>query len=146
MHSTQRSSSYISRTKVTPPATSRFEVPRQAILERAGKVDTSRAVLVNAPAGFGKTTFMTQLMARYRRQGMGTVWLTLDDGDNDVSRFLSGFATALSRLQDSIAPIDLSKAKRRWRSSSMISKPFATPWCLALLPRESRQSRIRPAW
>lgn len=111
MHSTQRSSPYISRTKVTPPATSRFEVSRHAILERASRADTSRAVLVHAPAGFGKTTLMTQLLARYRQRGMATVWLTLDEGDNDVSRFLSGFATALSKLQDSTAPIDLSQMR-----------------------------------
>ncbi|MCY1287759.1 HTH-type transcriptional regulator MalT [compost metagenome] len=99
MSSTQRPAPYISRTKVTPPVTSRFEVPRQAILDRAGTAVGSRAVLVHAPAGFGKTTFMTQLLARYQQQGVATVWLTLDSGDNDVSRFLSGFSTAIAGLQ-----------------------------------------------
>src|SRR6218665_137940 len=98
MSSSQRQLPYISRTKVTAPATSRYEVPRQAMLARAGLADSSRAVLVHAPAGFGKTTFMTQLLARYRQQGIATVWLTLDDGDNDVSRFLSGFSNAVATL------------------------------------------------
>ncbi len=98
MSSSQRQSPYVSRTKVTAPATSRYEVPRQAMLARAGQAETSRAVLVHAPAGFGKTTFMTQLLARYRQQGIATVWLTLDNGDNDVSRFLSGFSSAVATL------------------------------------------------
>ncbi|MEK1940883.1 MAG: helix-turn-helix transcriptional regulator, partial [Pseudomonas sp.] len=98
MSSSQRQSPYISRTKVTAPATSRYEVPRHAMLERAGLAETSRAVLVHAPAGFGKTTFMTQLLSRYRQQGISTVWLTLDEGDNDVSRFLSGFSNAVATL------------------------------------------------
>ncbi len=98
MSSSQRQSPYISRTKVTAPATSRYEVLRQAMLDRAGTAQTSRAVLVHAPAGFGKTTFMTQLLARYRQQGIATIWLTLDDGDNDVSRFLSGFSSAVATL------------------------------------------------
>ncbi|NWD66950.1 hypothetical protein HX870_04935 [Pseudomonas gingeri] len=98
MSLSQRPPPFISRIKVTAPATSRYEVPRQAILERAGKAETHRAVLVHAPAGFGKTTFMTQLLARYRRQGIATIWMTLDDGDNDVSRFLSGLCTAVAGL------------------------------------------------
>lgn len=111
MSSNHRSSPYISRTKVTPPATSRFEVPRQAMLERAGQADTSRAVLVHAPAGFGKTTFMTQLLTRYRQQGVATIWLTLDAGDNDVSRFLSGFATAIAGLQPAAEQQDLGQLR-----------------------------------
>lgn len=111
MSSNHRSMPYISRTKVTPPATSRFEVPRQAMLDRAGQADTSRAVLVHAPAGFGKTTFMTQLLARYRQQGVATAWLTLDAGDNDVSRFLSGFATAIAGLQPDAPQQDLGQLR-----------------------------------
>ncbi|WP_439855944.1 LuxR C-terminal-related transcriptional regulator [Pseudomonas yamanorum] len=94
----QRQLPYLSPTKVTAPSTSRYEVPRQAMLDRAGQASMSRAVLVHAPAGFGKTTFMTQLLARYRQQGIATIWLTLDDGDNDVSRFLIGFSSAVATL------------------------------------------------
>ncbi|SCZ20751.1 MULTISPECIES: LuxR C-terminal-related transcriptional regulator [unclassified Pseudomonas] len=111
MSSNHRSLPYISRAKVTPPATSHFEVPRQAMLDRAGQAETSRAVLVHAPAGFGKTTFMTQLLARYRQQRMTTVWLTLDAGDNDVSRFLSGFATAIAGLQPDAPQQDLGQLR-----------------------------------
>ncbi len=41
---------YFSRTKVTPPVSSRFEVPRQAILEQV-YASSARIVLVHAPAG-----------------------------------------------------------------------------------------------
>lgn len=111
MSTNHRSLPYISRTKVTPPATSRFEVPRQVMLDRAGQADISRAVLVHAPAGFGKTTFMTQLLARYRQQGVATAWLTLDAGDNDVSRFLSGFSTAIADLLPEVAQHDLAQMR-----------------------------------
>lgn len=99
MSSTQRPAPYISRTKVTPPVTSRYEVLRQAILDHVGEANSSRAVLIHAPAGFGKTTLMTQMVTRYQRQGVATVWLTLDRGDNDISRFLKGFSTAIASLQ-----------------------------------------------
>lgn len=111
MSSTHRTTPYVSRTKVTPPATSRFEVLRHAMLERAGQADAMRAVLIHAPAGFGKTTLMTQLLNRYRQQGVATTWLTLDSGDNDVSRFLSGFSNAIANLNKSKPAQDLSQLR-----------------------------------
>lgn len=99
MSSPQSPAPYISRTKVTPPATSRYEVLRQAILDHASEGNSRRVVLIRAPAGFGKTTLMTQMVSRFQRQGLATVWLTLDRGDNDISRFLKGFSTAIASLQ-----------------------------------------------
>ena len=55
-------------------------------------------VLVRAPAGFGKTTAMIQARARLEREGVATVWLTLDGADNDATRFLSGLDEAVVRL------------------------------------------------
>jgi len=94
-----RPAPYLSRSKVTPPAASAFEIPRQAILEQLSAADASRVIFVHGPAGFGKTTVMTQLLARYRERGWATSWLTLDDGDNDVTRFLAGFAAAVENMQ-----------------------------------------------
>ena len=89
-----RAEPYYSRTKVTPPVSSRYEVPRQAILQRVR--ESGRAVVViHAPAGFGKTTLMTQLRADAEARGEAVAWLALDEGDNDVARFLGGFAAAI---------------------------------------------------
>ena len=54
---------------------------------------------MHAPAGFGKTTAMTQILGRVREHGSAAAWLTLDSGDNDISRFLAGFAAAVESLQ-----------------------------------------------
>lgn len=132
MSSSQRQLPYISRTKVTAPATSRYEVPRQAMLERAGKAETSRAVLVHAPAGFGKTTFMTQLLARYRQQGFATIWLTLDDGDNDVSRFLSGFYTAVAGMHAEGAQQSLAQLRNADLVESILEQLAASPTPVAI--------------
>lgn len=85
---------YYSRTKVTPPLSSAYEVPREAILQRVRDSDRS-VVLVQAPAGFGKTTLMKQLRADAQARGEAVAWLALDEGDNDVARFLAGFAAAM---------------------------------------------------
>jgi len=87
------------RTKVTPRMASPFEIPRLAIIDQLSAADASRVIFVHGPAGFGKTTVMTQLLARYRERGVATAWLSLDGGDNDVSRFLAGFAAAVEGMQ-----------------------------------------------
>ncbi|GLU39227.1 LuxR C-terminal-related transcriptional regulator [Pseudomonas sp. NBRC 100443] len=131
MSSTQRSAPYISRTKITPPPPSRFQVLRQAILDRVTQTDSARAILVHAPAGFGKTTLMTQLLAQYQRQGAATVWLTLDTGDNDVSRFLSGFSSAIASLQPDATP-DFSQMRNADLVSWILERISEYPTPLAI--------------
>ncbi len=56
-----------------------------------------RLTLVSAPAGFGKTTvlsdWLTHLDQRQAHPRVG--WLSLDDGDNDLTRFLIYLVAAL---------------------------------------------------
>ncbi|MDO9571887.1 MAG: LuxR C-terminal-related transcriptional regulator [Hydrogenophaga sp.] len=84
-------------TKFQAPAPVASQVLRErlcdAICNSAGQL-----VLVRAPAGFGKTTAMVQARERLEREGVATVWLTLDRADNDASRFLSGLDEAVTRM------------------------------------------------
>lgn len=53
-----------------------------------------RLTLVSAPAGYGKTT----LLAEWARTSEEEVaWLSLDEGDNDVARFLAYLLAAIER-------------------------------------------------
>ena len=80
----------------------------QVRLEEAGGAPT-RLVLVCAPAGFGKTTVLSQWLARPGAGGPGLVaWVSLDAGDNDVRRFLehvlAGMQYVLGDLKANDAP------------------------------------------
>jgi LuxR family maltose regulon positive regulatory protein len=86
--------------KLNPPTSRTAQVPRTSVVERIQSASAARMVLVRAPAGFGKTTVMSQCMARMEEQGLVTAWLTLDDADNDVSRFLWYLNAAVSRLTE----------------------------------------------
>src|SRR3712207_159478 len=86
-------------TKLFVPAPRPKLVARPRIAER---LDTTldaghRLTLVSAPAGFGKTTllscWLTDLDQRQRRTRVG--WFSLDDGDNDLARFLAHLVAAL---------------------------------------------------
>ena len=68
-----------------------------------------RLVLIAAPAGFGKTTLMTQWLASSASGGgMGTgssprvAWLALDPGDADVRRFLIHLIAAIQTTEPDV--------------------------------------------
>src|SRR6267154_3455615 len=83
--------------RLAPPA------PPVGLVERA-EIDTQlhaaqnvSLVLFCAPAGFGKTTVMARYFDEQRSNGIVTVWILLDDADNDVERFLFKVQAALDR-------------------------------------------------
>jgi LuxR family maltose regulon positive regulatory protein len=82
------------------PRARRDAVPRPALLahtlERAAD---ARLVLVQAPAGFGKTTLLVQLAAALAAApGAQVVWVSLDAEDNDANRLFAALFGALAAL------------------------------------------------
>jgi len=61
-----------------------------------------RLVLVSAPAGFGKTTLLSEWLSTGRFRD-GVAWLALDTGDNDPARFWSYAAAALHMAHPALA-------------------------------------------
>jgi LuxR family maltose regulon positive regulatory protein len=55
-----------------------------------------RMVAVAAPAGYGKSTALSQFVAWAEKQGIVTAWLSLDAEDNDPLRFVHYLAGALN--------------------------------------------------
>ncbi|MEF7615515.1 LuxR C-terminal-related transcriptional regulator [Aquincola sp. MAHUQ-54] len=85
--------------KFRPPRLRRDVVARSALLTRAeaGALD-ARLLLVQAPAGFGKTTLLAQLaerLAAAQPRGHHIAWLTVDADDNDANRLLAAVLAAL---------------------------------------------------
>ena len=80
-------------TKLYVPAPRPQLVARPRLLKRLnGEPGSGRNLtLVCAPAGFGKTTLLSEWIAERRRHHPGgrLAWLSLDEGDNDPSRFLT---------------------------------------------------------
>src|ERR671917_132547 len=61
-----------------------------------------KLTLISAPAGFGKTTLLVEWL-RERAGNEGSVaWLSLDEGDNDPTRFLSYLVAALRSVEGEI--------------------------------------------
>jgi LuxR family maltose regulon positive regulatory protein len=58
-----------------------------------------KLTLVSAPAGFGKSTLVSDWIASC---GCKAAWLSLDEGDNDFSRFLLYFISALQTINPNL--------------------------------------------
>jgi LuxR family transcriptional regulator, maltose regulon positive regulatory protein len=79
-------------TKLYVPRPQPRVVLRPRLTQRLDEDLHRRLTLASAPAGFGKTTLLSEWVAGCERPA---AWLSLDEGDNDPTRFLSYFVAAL---------------------------------------------------
>ncbi|MGE4336398.1 MAG: LuxR C-terminal-related transcriptional regulator [Pigmentiphaga sp.] len=92
--------------KLRPPLGSSYELPRPQVCERIFNAGGARLVLLRAPAGFGKTTVMLQVLRRFQETRLPHAWLTLDRADNDVGRLLSALVAALAPQIPRLSELD----------------------------------------
>ncbi|GAB4413159.1 MAG: LuxR C-terminal-related transcriptional regulator [Anaerolineae bacterium] len=71
-------------------------LPRPRLVERLQAGLSGRLTLVSAPAGFGKTTLVTEWIPHSPRC---VAWYSLDEADNDLPRFLTYLIAALQMLK-----------------------------------------------
>ena len=83
-------------TKLYIPPSRRRVVLRPRLVERLneGIAAGHKLTLVSAPAGFGKTTLVSE-WARHNQPRTPAAWLSLDNEDNDPVRFWDYFIAAL---------------------------------------------------
>jgi LuxR family transcriptional regulator, maltose regulon positive regulatory protein len=76
-------------------------VLRPRLIERLNEGLSSgrKLTLISASAGFGKTTLVSEWVAVCERP---VAWLSLDEGDNDPTHFLTYFVTALQTITKNI--------------------------------------------
>ncbi len=75
-------------TKLYVPRPRRGLVSRPRLSERLSRGAESTLTLVSAPAGFGKTTLLTEWLAAAGAGGRSVAWLSLDRRDNDPASVL----------------------------------------------------------
>ena len=87
-------------TKLWPPATRAGLIARASLQSLLQLGLQGKLCLVDAPAGFGKTTLLTQWRAV---AGAGRVaWVSLDEGDNDPTRFWAYVVEALRTVEPGV--------------------------------------------
>jgi LuxR family transcriptional regulator, maltose regulon positive regulatory protein len=92
-------------TKLYVPRSRRGLVLRPRLSERLDRGTASKLVLVSAPAGFGKTTLVTEWLAA-RPAALAderlAAWLSLDRGDNDPASFWAYVIAALRTVASGV--------------------------------------------
>ncbi|MEM7344926.1 MAG: AAA family ATPase, partial [Chloroflexota bacterium] len=88
---------WLAQTKLQRPRLREDIVPRQRLLDHLHEVVTAhRLTLISAPAGYGKTTLVTNLA--HTAADLTFTWLALDEGDNNSTIFFVAFIAALQQL------------------------------------------------
>ncbi len=78
-------------------------VTRPRLLQRlqGGLNEHRKLTLVSAPAGYGKTTLIAEWLGTIADNSR-IAWLSLDESDNDLSRFLGYWVASLRRVDESL--------------------------------------------
>jgi LuxR family transcriptional regulator, maltose regulon positive regulatory protein len=98
------------RTKLRPPVPRAGLVPRASLQVRLQAGLQGKLCLISAPAGFGKTTLLAQWCAV---AGAGRVaWVSLDEGDNDPTRFWTYVVEALRTVEPGVGKAALAALRR----------------------------------
>lgn len=98
-------------TKLLPPHARTALVARPHLLARLdASLAHSTLTLISAPAGFGKTTLLAEWLANTkssRPDPLPVAWFSLDEGDNDPSRFWRYVVAACQHIHEIIGATSL---------------------------------------
>ena len=93
-------------TKTCIPPTRLDLVPRPRLIERLNTGIQRKLTLISAPAGFGKTTLLSNWISELRTLNSAlrtrVAWLSLDEEDNDSTRFWRYVIAALQAVDVTI--------------------------------------------
>ena len=108
-------------------------VQRTDLIERLDNGLNRKLTLLSAPAGFGKTTLASHWVEHLRginehnSQNNKVAWLSLDEDDNNLIRFLTYFVAALRQIKN----IDVEMGRG---TLSMLQSPQPPPVNTVLIP------------
>src|SRR5688572_7658437 len=86
---------------IPPPRPKAVHRPR--LIKRLNEDLLRKVTLISAPAGFGKTTLVSEwLSAPKGLLDQRAAWLSLDEGDGDLTRFLAYLVAAMQTIVPNI--------------------------------------------
>ncbi|MBX3084661.1 MAG: hypothetical protein KF716_23705 [Anaerolineae bacterium] len=86
------------QTKLTIPSVRTDLVARPRLVRRFDSGLSRRLTLICAPAGFGKTTLLSEWLSAAPNKDVPIAWVALDEDDNDLNRFLTYLVCALTTI------------------------------------------------
>lgn len=87
------------RTKTQPPPRRAGLLRRERLAQALDRAAIHKLTVVSAPAGFGKTTMLSEWAGD---RSSKVAWVSLDNSDGDVVRFLEYLVAAVRRLDEGL--------------------------------------------
>ena len=86
-------------TKLHPPPVRENRVTRRHLLDMLDNAVKEKLTLICAPAGYGKTTLLSQWLSRHPKP---VGWVSLDHTDNDLAQFLRYLLAAIQNVDSDV--------------------------------------------
>ncbi|MBX3069479.1 MAG: hypothetical protein KF883_03125 [Thermomicrobiales bacterium] len=96
-------------TKLLPARLRTDAIPRQHIIDLIDADPDRRIVVIEAPAGYGKSTLASQWVAT---AGVPCAWLSLDEWDNEPAQFFASLVAALQTIESAIGASGMAQLSR----------------------------------
>ncbi|MCY4364130.1 MAG: LuxR C-terminal-related transcriptional regulator [Gammaproteobacteria bacterium] len=106
-----------SATKLQPHIHRGQLLPRPRLQRYISDIENHLLATVIAPAGYGKTSLLGQYYLERATAGAHVAWLTIDQSDNDIARFIDGLVHALRVGHKDVGESVLRLLNRRTRPS-----------------------------
>ncbi len=107
--------------KLQPPRLHASLIVRDRLLAQLDAVLEQPVTLLCAPAGYGKTTLVSQWLVARGATGYPLAWVSLDEGDNDLLRFWRHLIAACQGVQTHLGSTALAHL------STSLQPPFDPP-------------------
>ncbi|HTO40229.1 MAG TPA: LuxR C-terminal-related transcriptional regulator [Rhizomicrobium sp.] len=114
--------------RLSPPRPATGSIARAQLVKRLVADDAPPIMIVQGPAGYGKSTLMQQAKAERDSRAVCTGWLSLHESDNDVARLFRTLQLLLEQLPVSPPP---SEAPQHYRSAN--AQTYLPDWFLGQL-------------
>ena len=108
-------------------------MPRPRLAELLAEGMNHKLTLISAPAGFGKTTLLSEWRMIHLSSEYPLAWVSLEEADNDPVRFLSYLIAALQTIEPDIGEVALLSLRSprslpvRSALTTLINEIAATP-------------------
>jgi LuxR family maltose regulon positive regulatory protein len=99
---------YLIKTKFFIPELQENLIEKNKVFEKLNEGLKKKLTIITAPAGFGKSTFITQWL---KAKNIGAAWLSLDAEDNNLKRFLIYLIHSIQNIHKNIGEESLSILK-----------------------------------
>jgi LuxR family transcriptional regulator, maltose regulon positive regulatory protein len=117
------------RTKTRAPGLSPELIDRPRLLQQLAAAAAARVLVLQAPAGYGKTTLLQQWARQQASEGASVAWFTIDANDREAEGFLGYLIHALEEagipVSEEVRSIIRTEAVFSWKLlATLIANSF----------------------